>query len=206
MNIMKCIKCNIIELNGKKIICSTCKKNALKNYREKNKEKMKEYCKIYYNNNREVILEHIKKKRIDNYEYAKIKEKLYRKRNPEKKACADKVYYEKNKDKITIYKKEWAQKNKQRVNELGKKRYANNKYKHNVRILSHTIQIPDGQICELCNEKLAVDRHHPNYFEPLKIIFICKSCHSKIHMKYILIKEDKKWRLAENDLSYLPIQ
>ena len=43
------------------------------------------------------------------------------------------------------------------------------------------IPIPKDKLCEICNERKAEFRHHEDYSKPLEIIFICKSCHNKLH-------------------------
>jgi len=43
------------------------------------------------------------------------------------------------------------------------------------------IIIPDNYKCEICNINLAKVRHHPDYFKPLFVEFLCKSCHAKLH-------------------------
>jgi hypothetical protein len=35
--------------------------------------------------------------------------------------------------------------------------------------------------CELCNSKINLEKHHPNYNFPLKIVTLCKLCHEEIH-------------------------
>lgn len=47
--------------------------------------------------------------------------------------------------------------------------------------LARKIQIPAGQLCEICNVNPARHRHHPDYRQPLYIRFLCASCHSKLH-------------------------
>lgn len=35
--------------------------------------------------------------------------------------------------------------------------------------------------CEVCNEKDAVERHHPDYSKPLDVVSVCIPCHKQIH-------------------------
>jgi len=44
------------------------------------------------------------------------------------------------------------------------------------------IKIPDKQLCEICTKKKAVARHHPNYKERLKVMFVCARCHRNLHL------------------------
>lgn len=34
--------------------------------------------------------------------------------------------------------------------------------------------------CELCGERKRLDRHHSDYSKPLKIVWVCRKCHSKL--------------------------
>jgi hypothetical protein len=37
--------------------------------------------------------------------------------------------------------------------------------------------------CEICDEKKRLCAHHPDYGDPLEILWVCYSCHGKIHAK-----------------------
>ena len=43
------------------------------------------------------------------------------------------------------------------------------------------VPIPKKQICQICQEKLALERHHEDYNKPLEVTFVCKNCHEFIH-------------------------
>ena len=45
------------------------------------------------------------------------------------------------------------------------------------------IKIPLGQICEICEEKQATQKHHEDYSKPLEIVFLCRDCHAKADME-----------------------
>ena len=36
-------------------------------------------------------------------------------------------------------------------------------------------------ICSLCSGKGPLDKHHPDYKKPLKIVWLCRQCHSDVH-------------------------
>lgn len=36
-------------------------------------------------------------------------------------------------------------------------------------------------ICEKCAAIERLDMHHPDYQKPLKVIWLCRKCHSRIH-------------------------
>lgn len=43
--------------------------------------------------------------------------------------------------------------------------------------LAQKVTMKENQNCERCKVNLARERHHPDYSEPLRIIFLCISCH-----------------------------
>jgi hypothetical protein len=47
----------------------------------------------------------------------------------------------------------------------------------------HAIKISNGQLCEMCHNALATQRHHPDYMKPLDVKFLCSSCHRIITAK-----------------------
>jgi hypothetical protein len=81
------------------------KKEYNKEYREKNKEKIKEQKKEYIKEYHEKNKEKIKEQKKEYHEKNKEKKKEYYEKNKEKK----KEYYEKNKEKIKEYNKEYRQ-------------------------------------------------------------------------------------------------
>lgn len=67
--------------------------------------------------------------------------------------------------------------------------YKTNKYKtdpifhekDNIRKLAtHHISLKDKR-CEICLTYKDLQRHHPDYSEPLKVIILCRNCHNSIH-------------------------
>ena len=43
-----------------------------------------------------------------------------------------------------------------------------------------TGKIQKPLFCEICGERKKLDRHHPDYSRPLKIIWACRKCHSRL--------------------------
>jgi hypothetical protein len=37
------------------------------------------------------------------------------------------------------------------------------------------------EVCSICNNAGTIVAHHPDYTKPLDVIWVCKSCHAKIH-------------------------
>ena len=76
--------------------------------------------------------------------------------------------------------------------EHGTERYSINKdnkdYKDKAKAQYHAnMAIKKSKACLFCgNEK--VDMHHNDYTKPLEVIFVCRSCHNKIHRNGFIIK------------------
>ena len=130
----KCSKCgewlvaNNINFNKSKkgkyrlqAYCKKCKAKQQKQYREKNKGKIKQY----YEDNKDKILEQCKQYREKNRE--KIKQ--YYKENKDKIAEQQKQYYKENKDKIAERHKQWCDENKDKILKKSKQYYKENKDK-----------------------------------------------------------------------------
>jgi hypothetical protein len=49
------------------------------------------------------------------------------------------------------------------------------------------------EFCELCGEVHDLQKHHPDYSEPLFVVTLCRQCHKAVHVQ--LLKELlKTWR------------
>jgi len=119
------------------------------------------------------------------------KELLKNPSNKLKKAKSYRKSYLKNKEKIEKYKREWNKKNRLRLNCQAKINYWKNKESKNdaflkiyARKIARRIQIPPGQLCQDCNIRLAIGKHHEDYFKPLEVKFLCLDCHNKLRRKY----------------------
>lgn len=108
------------------------KKLQAKTYREKNKDKLrqynkgysKQYNKQYYLNHKESVLQQHKQYRLDHRESVLQHKKQYRALNKEKIAILHKQNYLKNKDKLKQYNKEYNMDHKEELREK-KKQYRN---------------------------------------------------------------------------------
>ena len=113
----------------------------MKEYREKNKEKLKEISKEYYENNKEEI----KEKSKEYYENNKEEIKKYREKNKEKLKERKKEYRENNKEKI----KEYRENNKEKIKEYMKEYRKNNKEK--IKERRKCIHNVNRNHCKECN-------------------------------------------------------
>ena len=50
--------------------------------------------------------------------------------------------------------------------------------KHKARIATKKGKLQKPLFCECCGQLRKLDRHHPNYGQPLKVIWLCRRCHS----------------------------
>lgn len=87
-----------------------------------------------------------------------------------------------NPEKVKENNKKDSQKHKERKNKQQKKYIK----KYPKKVIAHSksnyyIKIPKGYLCIKCNKELATEKHHNDYNKPLNVIFLCKTCHTKIH-------------------------
>ena len=149
--------------------------------------------------------------------------KEWRKNNKDKIRVSAKKFREKHKDdNIGLKRKkqisEWGKNNRDRINKRRKELYHNNlslnRGKARIRIKnynkknpkkiiarnkSRSIKIPKGYMCEVCNKKLAIERHHENYDKELEVILCCKKCHIELNKQKRL--RDEKNKKIEKELN-----
>jgi len=89
----------------------------------------------------------------------RIQEEKYRERNREKIRRTQRLHYSKNRKTIRA-----------------KRRKSYNPLKAKARWMARRLR---EQKCALCERK--GERHHPDYNQPLFVIFLCKSHHKKVH-------------------------
>ena len=116
------------------------KKEYMKKYRERNKEKIrkqkKEYDKKYAEENREKISQKGKEYRKNNKEKISERRKLQYQRDKEKIKERVKKYYEKNRDKVLKNKRKYFQENKEKMNA-----YMTERRRNNIQVkLAHTLR------------------------------------------------------------------
>lgn len=78
-------------------------------------------------------------------------------------------------------------KNKEKNDAYSKEYYEKNKHKTHARSLVRTAlyrgDLVRKSICEVCKIKPAREGHHPDYTKPLEVMWLCNSCHKRIHVK-----------------------
>ena len=104
-------------------------KENKKQYREANKEKLKEYHQQYAKANKEKIKENQKQYQEANKEKLKEYKKIYIEANKEKIKEKDKQYREANKEKLSVSRKKYKEANKEKIKEKDKQYREANKEK-----------------------------------------------------------------------------
>jgi len=85
-------------------------------------------------------------------------------------------------------KKRWANKNRETRNGFQKKYAEYNPEKIEAQSLANR-KVKIKGFCEICKVNKATEKHHPDYAKPLEVMFLCLSCHKKIHKGVIDGKE-----------------
>lgn len=55
------------------------------------------------------------------------------------------------------------------------------------------------QFCSKCGKKCTPDGHHPDYSRPLHVIWLCRSCHGRLHKK--ILRESQSYSDSEVNTS-----
>ena len=116
-----------------------------------------------------------------------VKQKYILKKNDkhfrEIKRKNQRLYYERHKEIIAIKKKEYYEKNKDKWIDYRKKIPAFKKHaRWNLRTHIKYKSVIKPNHCELCNKSgVPLDGHHTDYEKQLDVIFVCSTCHGKLH-------------------------
>lgn len=62
-------------------------------------------------------------------------------------------------------------------NKFPEKYKSHSKVEYNIK--NKKIEKPES--CSICGNKTNLDGHHPDYSKPLEVIWVCRSCHAKVH-------------------------
>ncbi len=142
-------------------------------WQEDNKEKYKEYQRLYYLKNKEKYPKHSKeyyrKWREKNREKVREYHKKYYLENKEKYQQNQK----KNRDKIN------ARKQAYRLSKIGKEK---EKTRTKTRHLIEGGKIKKLKYCQKCNSTKNIEIHHKDYTNAYNIIFLCRNCHRGEHL------------------------
>ena len=116
-------------------------------------------------------------------ECAKTRGKEYHKKNLKKNHIRNRKYYKKNAKEITIKHKEWHKNNFEKIktfiNIPEEKKKNTCRFKTNYLVRTNQIK---KQPCKICGNPRS-EAHHSDYNNPLKIIWLCRKHHTKLHNK-----------------------
>lgn len=107
----------------------------------------------------------------------------WKERNPEFQKNFAKIYRETHAEEIRIYEREYNKNNRGIRREI-EIRYSRS---HPLVKLAHqkSRYLPMSSTCEKCGHTQDLEKHHPDYKEPMKIITLCKKCHLEEHSEVI---------------------
>lgn len=166
-------------------------------WRAKNKAHVAAYGKKYAE-------EHKKERRI--YMAAYLKD--YAKKNHKKllayaqawkKAHPEYLQYHRdyavqNRERVYLANKEWAKNNSEKVRESKKKSYRKQPEKTNARkLLLRALErgVIKKENCVVCKSR-DVEAHHPDYSQPLNVVWLCVTHHRALHRKPRLLPKTNK--------------
>jgi len=117
--------------------------------------------------------------------YDSKKSREYYENNKSKIDDYNRVYYKENRDKLLGLSKKYQKLNKVAFSEtLAKWKKENPEAIAAYKVVKNAIAIGVLQRpckCELCKSEGLIDCHHMDYSEPLKGLFLCRSCHRRFH-------------------------
>ena len=170
--------------------CKVCHSIYSREYREKNKSKIRKIKKEYALKSKDKIIEYRKEWRRKNIERIRIRDKKYNEKNKEKLIGYRKKRYEENKEKIRESNKKWSNDNKNLMNQYKqahkrRRRALSNKIKENYTLEDekHTKELFENK-CFNCSstKNLCIDHNYPiSKGFPLtrtNAVLLCRSCNS----------------------------
>lgn len=150
------------------------KKEYMKLWREKNKDRLREYNREYAKTHHDEIIARVRSRR----DPQKVHEYNLRYNSEHKDELREKrkIYKVKNRERILEYRKQYYRKNRERYKEY---------YEIMQAVRDAKLHgILEEKPCEWCGcEK--VEAHHKDYSKPLEVMWLCNRCHRKWHEQNI---------------------
>jgi len=178
------------KVDGLSSYCKECLKKRSNYQRQRNKEQYKKYFAEYREKNRDLLRERSKidyyvnwekRRRLANENYYKRRELIAVQRaqkrrlsgEREKNRIRQKLWRQENRSKYALQITEWKKSNPEKA-------------------ASHSLilwAIKTGLIkrdseCKQCGKNCKTEGHHENYSKPLEVTWLCKLCHAKKHTTY----------------------
>jgi len=132
--------------------------------------------KISYLRNREKHLQKMRKYRQDNLERLRKYERDYSRSKQGRKVNnkAEKKYYKTHKQQKSDYAKRYRKNNPVKYEA---------RYQFSNATKLGKIQRPTH--CQMCGVECITNGHHSDYLKPYDVLFVCDSCHGKLHRKVV---------------------
>lgn len=116
-----------------------------------------------------------------NLERERAKRKTYREAHLEETRKRTRQYHishrELERERGKQYYKEHREEVLARMNSYQLKRHKDYEARYKARYA-----VPLESQCLLCGSTKNLERHHPNYAEPLKVLTLCHTCHNRLHL------------------------
>lgn len=129
-----------------------------------------------------------------NAEHIKAVRKVRNARNPEPARLRAKVWRLENPERNAESTKKWKSDNPERWYESAKKWYLANPEKKKVHrqlrkavLKGEVIKVNTCQACGVIDAR--IEGHHPDYSKPLEVIWLCRSCHQRLHARQRLTEQ-----------------
>lgn len=158
--------------------CKDCQRRSSNDYKRRNREKMNEYGRMWYQGNKGKYAEWCRSWQDNNKEKYLENQRRWRKRNPDKVKAIWEKHYKKNREAINEknqrwwadnpeYMQEWKNKNRERVNENHARRKAIIRNATVEKVDYEVILQEYNSICYICGENIARDDLHFDHVIPL---------------------------------------
>ena len=168
-----CLECNTTERPHRALgLCVLC---YTRQYREKNRQKIREYECIRRRRPEVRAKRLLFNKTPERREYDRKRQAVWRKENPEKNKAIIARWRSENQDKMVEYR------NRPEVKERTRRNYLRRKYGDNAFMVLER----DNYTCIKCGSKKRISIHHIDWNENNNtldnLVLLCSSCHGKLH-------------------------
>jgi hypothetical protein len=128
--------------------------------------------------------EYMRQYRLEHHERIAAQIKEWHLRNSDYDKNRNRKWYLENKELVAARVKEWKTQNKGSYYESNRKWTNNNPEKRRAHWIKENA-VRSGflvkQPCSVCGTTNFIDAHHPDYTEPLKVIWLCRLHHGELH-------------------------
>jgi hypothetical protein len=183
-----------INIDGLYSYCKECTKEKNRNISEDKRKLYREINREYKEKNKQILLEKSKKYYYKNRISVLKKAEKYREKNKIKISRQQAIRRSNDEERFEINRIkhfEWSKKNREKLNEYQRVWYQKNKEKRRAHVLLNRAvksgEIMRPQNCSQCLKLCKPDGHHINYDEPLEVIWLCKTCHTRKSKRTIII-------------------